>query len=122
MPIDTASFHPVPSSPLQSKSSTTQFNSGRTIVANNVRERPGYFQAVLETRSELVVPIRVGNVVVGVLNSEGKAPNHYSSGIATAVEQLAVAIGTALPSLGWTPGVSEMELSWVRGGPASCSA
>lgn len=100
----------------------SSFNSGKTIIANNVRERPGYFQAILETQSELVVPIISGNAVVGVLNSEGEDLDHYSTDLVKSVESLASGMGATLPLLGWSPGISQNQLPWVRRAPVSSGA
>lgn len=89
-------------------------STGKTINAENVRERPGYFQAVIETESELVVPIVLGGAVFGVLNSESEEIAHYDDEIRQRVEQLASALGELLPVFGWSPSLSIEDTPWVQ--------
>ncbi|MCH8149958.1 MAG: DUF4062 domain-containing protein [Planctomycetes bacterium] len=88
--------------------------SGKTLNAPDVRERPGYFQAVLQTKSELIVPIGNSNAVLGVLNSESEQVGHYSSEIVQSVEALANALSQLLPSFGWTPGTTKEKAPWIQ--------
>lgn len=76
-------------------------SSGRTINVPDVRKRIGYLQAVLETRSELVVPIKIEGRVVGVINSESERVNHYDASVTLAIERVAAALGANLNRVGW---------------------
>lgn len=87
---------------------------GKTINARNVRERPNYFQAVIETESELVVPIARTGAIFGVLNSESEDIEHYDDIMQRAVEQLASALGELLPDFGYSPGMSIEDMPWVQ--------
>lgn len=91
----------------------SSFKEGKIINASNVRERPNYFQAVIETQSELVVPIKWQGVVYGVLNSESEEVEHYNDEIQFRMEQLASAIGESLLLSGWNPGVPPSSLPWI---------
>ena len=91
--------------------------SGKTLNAPNIRERPGYFQAVLETKSELVVPIGTGNAVLGVLNSESEQLGHYDADMELQTERLANALSQLLPQFGWAPGTTMEETPWVKREP-----
>ena len=46
------------------------YQTGEPLLAPDVRQVPDYFEVVSETCSELAVPVRVGDQVVGVLNME----------------------------------------------------
>lgn len=91
--------------------------SGKTLNAPRVRERPGYFQAVLETRSELVVPIGSGTAVLGVINSESEEEDHYNSGIVERLQALADALSQLLPAYGWLPSATAKGAPWVMRQP-----
>ena len=94
------------------------FTTGRAPNAGDVRERRGYFQAVLETRSELVVPIVAGTAVLGVMNSESEEVNHFSDDMCRQVERLGRALGELLPVFGWSPGRSLEETPSIMRRPA----
>jgi hypothetical protein len=94
------------------------FFSGKTLNAGKVRERKGYFQAVLETRSELVVPIGTGTAVLGVLNSESEEEDHFTDDVCLNVGRLAEALSQLLPLFGWSPGCPEKETPWIQRAPA----
>ena len=44
---------------------------GRTVIVNDVRESPEYLACFLETRSEIVVPIRGDATVLGEIDIDG---------------------------------------------------
>jgi L-methionine (R)-S-oxide reductase len=44
---------------------------GRTVIVDDVRASPEYLACFLETRSEIVVPIRRGNEVLGEIDLDG---------------------------------------------------
>jgi putative methionine-R-sulfoxide reductase with GAF domain len=90
------------------------FLTGNKLNIGVVREEADYIQAVVETRAELIVPVKIGGVVVGVFNSESEVENHYSPAICAPVDQLAEALGYALTRVGWRPGTPIEELPNVR--------
>lgn len=91
--------------------------SGKTLNAAKVRERPGYFQAVLETRSELVVPIGTGTAVLGVINSESENEDHYNSEVVQRLQMLADALSQLLPAFGWMPSTKANDAPWIKREP-----
>lgn len=95
--------------------------SGKTLNVGKVRECKGYFQAVLETRSELVTPIGTGSVMLGVLNSESEEEDHFTEQICHRVEYLAEALAKLLPLFGWSPGRSDDETPWIQRVPVFSS-
>lgn len=90
------------------------FQTGEVANVGDVRTRPGYFQAVPATRSELVVPIRSQKAVVGVLNSESEERDHYTAQRQTSAVAIADALGASLPEFGWSPGRAADDLPWIR--------
>jgi GAF domain-containing protein len=44
--------------------------TARTLVVNDVASDPGYLEAFGDTRSETIVPVVVGGVVVGTVDVE----------------------------------------------------
>jgi len=53
------------------------FQSGKAMLIRDVRNIPFYYPAHPEVRSELCVPLRVGEEVIGVLNIESRKPNAF---------------------------------------------
>ncbi|MCI4353128.1 MAG: GAF domain-containing protein [Thermoplasmata archaeon] len=49
----------------------------RTVIVDDVRTAPEYLACFLETRSEIVVPIRVGPTVVGEIDIDGNEVKAY---------------------------------------------
>ncbi|MGD0717983.1 MAG: GAF domain-containing protein [Thermoplasmata archaeon] len=49
----------------------------RTVIVADVRQAPEYLSCFLETRSEIVVPIRDGKVVVGEIDIDGTEVGAY---------------------------------------------
>lgn len=71
----------------------------RTIVVEDVRAAPEYLACFLETRSEIVVPIRSGGHVVGEIDIDGNEVKSYDasddqflSAVAERVASLAVTV------------------------------
>ncbi len=51
---------------------------GRTVVVGDVRESPEYLACFLETRSEIVVPVRAPDgTILGEIDIDGTAVNAY---------------------------------------------
>jgi nitrate/nitrite-specific signal transduction histidine kinase len=75
--------------------------AGEPILANDVSEDPRYraVEALSDTKSELAVPVRMGNQVIGVLDIESKDVDAFGEAdlytTQTLADQLAVAIDNA---------------------------
>jgi len=86
------------------------FKTGELVNAGDVEDKekwPGYIRAVPQTRSELVVPIRSGNVIRGVLNSESEELDHYTNPMHQKLQEVAADLGYLLPLYDW--GTSTLE-------------
>jgi L-methionine (R)-S-oxide reductase len=51
----------------------------RTVIVDDVRAAPEYLACFLETRSEIVVPIRAGGQVVGEIDIDGNEVKAYDA-------------------------------------------
>jgi nitrate/nitrite-specific signal transduction histidine kinase len=75
--------------------------TGEPIIANDVSEDPRYraIEALRDTRSELAVPVKIGNNVIGVLDIESTEADAFGEAdlftTQTLADQLAVAIDNA---------------------------
>ena len=75
--------------------------SGEPILANDVSDDPRYraVEALRDTKSELAVPVKLGNKVLGVLDVESTEVDAFSEAdlftVQTLADQLAVAIENA---------------------------
>lgn len=57
-----------------------------------IGENPHYFPAVNETKSELIVPIKLGDNKVGAINSESAEKYHYTNKILKELQGVAQSI------------------------------
>jgi len=94
------------------------YSNNRTIKADDVRQLKGYFPAVPETLSELVVPIRSDDTVLGVINSESEELNHFTEEMQGQLEQLGAALGRLLTKLGWDPQARADDVLWIKKSPS----
>jgi len=75
--------------------------TGEPIIANDVSEDPRYraVEALRDTKSELAVPVKIGNSVIGVLDIESTEVDAFGEAdlytAQTLADQLAVAIDNA---------------------------
>lgn len=88
------------------------YKTRKTIVENNVKELDNYFCAVLETNSEICVPIIYDNHIYGVINSESEDKNYFSIQSRKMLEGLARAIAHNLYRLEWSK--KPMYRSWDK--------
>ncbi len=73
--------------------------NGQTFLANDVQNEPLYIPSELpphDTRSELTVPLMVGDEVLGILDIQSKNPNKFDENDRSLFEALAVSIATAM--------------------------
>lgn len=66
---------------------------GETEVVPDVRARPGHIACDINTRSEVVAPIRLNGRVVGVLDVDSNTPGAFGASEVQAIEAAARQIG-----------------------------
>jgi putative methionine-R-sulfoxide reductase with GAF domain len=93
------------------------FATGRTQNIPNVKFERRYFPAVVETKSELVVPIRSGYSVIGLINSESEEIAAFDRAMCDEIEAIAGAFGELLPIYGWST-INPPELPIIELTPA----
>lgn len=64
------------------------YQSGETYNIADVNNEDNYFNAVFETKSELIIPIKYKGMVVGLFNSESENTNYYQSDIVNKASEL----------------------------------
>jgi L-methionine (R)-S-oxide reductase len=70
--------------------------SGQTIVVDDVSSDPRYLACSLETKSEIVAPIRVNGKIVGELDIDSHTPAAFTAADRTLVEHCAALVGNYL--------------------------
>ena len=70
--------------------------TGRTKIIADVRQDPTYQMCFPETRSEVVVPIRLGSEVVGVIDVESDRLDAFTPGEAALLEAVAARLAPAV--------------------------
>ncbi len=71
-------------------------SSGRTIVVDDVNSDPRYLACSIETRSEIVVPVRVRGSIVGELDIDSHTPAAFRDDDRLLVEHCAALVGRYL--------------------------
>ena len=72
------------------------FQTGKPLYIGDVREIPFYHEGASEVRSELAVPVRVGDRVIGVLNVESREVNAFDEEDIAFYTAIAGQLGVAL--------------------------
>jgi GAF domain-containing protein/anti-sigma regulatory factor (Ser/Thr protein kinase) len=70
--------------------------TGRPLRVADVRQDPGYIAGYPDSRSELAVPLRIGDRVVGVLDVQSTRPDAFSEGDERLLSTLAGQMSTLL--------------------------
>jgi L-methionine (R)-S-oxide reductase len=69
---------------------------GASVVVADVRESSEYLACFLETRSEIVVPVRVGTAIVGEIDVDGRAVGAFDDSDRRFLEEVARRIGPSV--------------------------
>ncbi len=69
---------------------------GQTIVVDDVNADPRYLSCSIETKSEIVAPIRVRGEIVGEIDIDSHAPSAFGPEERALVERCAELVGRAL--------------------------
>jgi L-methionine (R)-S-oxide reductase len=69
---------------------------GRTVIVDDVRSDPEYLACFLETRSEIVVPIRDASGVIGEIDIDGTVEAAFDGSDRTFLEAVATKLGGAV--------------------------
>lgn len=72
---------------------------GKTLRLGDIAQEPGYIEIATGIRSELCVPIRVNQRIIGVFNIESKRLNAYDDEDEQFLKTIAGSLGTALERL-----------------------
>ena len=67
-----------------------------TVIVDDVRSSPEYLACFLETRSEIVVPIRSGGEIVGEIDIDGNEVGAYDASDRSFLETVAAKLGDAV--------------------------
>jgi GAF domain-containing protein len=73
---------------------------GETIVVDDVKADPRYLACSIETRSEIVVPIRAAGKIVGEIDIDSHAPAAFGEEDRKFVERCAEVVGKFIEELG----------------------
>ncbi|HYK93412.1 MAG TPA: GAF domain-containing protein [Thermoplasmata archaeon] len=76
---------------------------GRTVIVDDVNADPDYLACFLDTRSEIVVPVRHEGRVVGEIDADGRIPKAFDVSDGRFLEAVAGRIAPALARLGASP-------------------
>lgn len=78
---------------------TKTYGYGETVNVTNVLNIKEYMCAVDETRSELIVPIKLRENVIGVINIESEIESYFTTQMVDKIEKVAKNLGFMLSVL-----------------------
>jgi len=76
---------------------------GRTVIVDDVHASPEYLACFLETRSEIVVPIRRGNEVLGEIDIDGNEVQAFDASDRSFLEAVAGRLTSAVAASSGQP-------------------
>lgn len=88
--------------------------TGNNILVNNVKNEVEYFCAVFQTKSEVVLPIKYGEKVIGVFNSESEEENYYNQEIVIQLTKVLVDFADKMIELGYVGNMTQNDLPYVH--------
>lgn len=88
-------------------------STGTILNAKNVRAEEDYFDAVLETKSELIVPIKINGNTIGVINSEAEKENYYSDAMVEGIKSIARCLAVALIRIGYSSNIPSNVIPYI---------
>ena len=75
----------------------------RTVIVDDVRADPEYLACFLETRAEIVVPVRDGGAVIGEIDVDGSREGAFDASDAAFLETVAAKLPAAVRAAGAAP-------------------
>lgn len=89
------------------------FDSGQVANIGDTIKNKDYFPAVLSTKSELLVPIRIDDNTIGIINSESDEKNHYTQAMIQKLEYLSRFLAIQLRKIGYNTRVDYKDIPYV---------
>lgn len=90
------------------------FATGTVINATNIDHDSNYFVAVEETKSEVVIPIKVQGNVIGVINSESEEIAHYTKSTIKRLLTISDALSVSLNHLGYIANIDANKIPYIH--------
>jgi putative methionine-R-sulfoxide reductase with GAF domain/FixJ family two-component response regulator len=82
--------------------------TGQSLLVSNVKKDPHYLKLIRNTQSEICVPIKLGNRLLGVLDVEAPLLNFFEDADRILLERIANAIAIALGAAGHRKGANRV--------------
>ncbi|MCI0606457.1 GAF domain-containing protein [bacterium] len=86
----------VPSIPFEKGLTGRAVRSGKAVLVNNTAEDPDYVTVFEEVRSEVVMPVKIADTVVAIIDLQSDRLNAFDDSDLLILETLAHAVSTAL--------------------------
>ena len=90
------------------------FSNGQPLNVGDVRKEPDYFPAVVETKSEAIIPIVYLGNTIGVINSESEEKNHYSEYDIIRLMRVASNLSIALHRIGYSANIPCEKIPYIH--------
>lgn len=89
------------------------YATGTRLNCGNISECNDYFMAVIETESELVIPIFCNGRIIGVFNSESEFSDFYKDETVAVIESMLSSFAKRLIELGYRSNCHYQQLPYV---------
>lgn len=89
-------------------------DSGDVIIVNDVSKETKYFSAVINTKAELVLPIKINNRIIGAINSESEIKNYYTEEIIEKLYLLSRDFSIALSKLSYNTNTPAKKIPCIH--------
>ncbi len=86
----------VPKIPFEKGLTGRAVRTGKAVLVNNTADEPDYIPIFEEVRSEVVMPVRIGDAVVAIIDLQSDRLNAFDDSDLLILETLAHAVSTAL--------------------------
>lgn len=89
------------------------FSDGEIRNIADVNAEKEYFCAVGKTKSEVVVPIKIFDKIVGVINSESEEKDYYDEEMVSNLDALSRALAIKIKELGYNSNISYKDIPYI---------
>ena len=88
--------------------------TGKEFLIGDVDEEKDYYCAVVQTKSELILPIKYGEKIIGVFNSESEEKNYYNREMTIHLSSILENFASRITELGYIGNMAQKDIPYVH--------